>query len=668
MIDKSTIDRIFSAADIVEVVGDFVTLKKKGVNYTACCPFHQEKTPSFIVSPAKGLYKCFGCGKGGGAVNFVMEHEKLTYPEALRWLARKYGIEIEEKTLTFEERDRNNDRESMLVVNSWADSFFADQLKNTDIGRDVGLSYFRERGFTDATIEKFSLGYCPEGNTRDVMSRRAIAEGYQEKFLVSTGLTIIREEDHSYYDRFSGRVMFPIHSLTGRVIGFGGRTMRTDKKVSKYLNSPQSEIYDKSHTLYGIFQAKKAITAVDKCVLVEGYTDVMQMHQSGVENVVASSGTSLTEQQVRLIKRFTRNVTVIYDGDSAGIKASMRGIDMILKEGMTVRVVPLPEGDDPDSFARSHSATELESYIERSEEDFLRFKTRILLEGSGDDPTQRAALINEIVRSIAVIPDGVVREVYTKECAKQLDVSYDVLSRAVVSAMISVQSPRFGQQHIDQRSQQQHNQQPSTNVDHHDTIAQSGEQSAKVVDFPRRRVNPLEALERELVGYLIKYGADQFSFELSADNVVSLPVGKTIVEELKNDEIELTIPAYRLIFNAFAAAFEKNVELNTAELLSSEHGDVSQTVADILSDDELYSMSHIWDRFDMRPSTEREMLAVAVPKAIVIYKSKVIETQVAELIESMVADAENFDPAIVERIKALNEAKAAMHDRYKRLL
>lgn len=659
MIDKSTIDRIFSAADIVEVVGDFVTLKKKGVNYTACCPFHQEKTPSFIVSPAKGLYKCFGCGKGGGAVNFVMEHEKLTYPEALRWIARKYGIQIEEKTLTSEDLERNNDRESMLILNSWADTFFADQLKNNQVGRDVGLSYFYERGFTDATIDKFSLGYCPEGTSRDVMSRQAVREGYQEKFLVSTGLTIIREEDHSYYDRFSGRVMFPIHSLTGRVIGFGGRTMRTDKKSAKYLNSPQSEIYDKSHTLYGIFQAKKAITTAGKCILVEGYTDVIQMHQSGVENVVASSGTSLTEHQVRLIKRFTTNVTVIYDGDSAGIKASLRGIDMILKEGMTVRVVPLPEGEDPDSFARAHSATELESYIERNEEDFLKFKTRILLEGTSGDPTERASLINEIVRSIAVIPDGVTREVYTKECAKQMDVSYDVLSRAVVSAMISVQSPRFAAD-AEQRAEQAQaaGQTPSAQP----------KTKGKVVDFPRRKINLLEPLERELVGYLIKYGGEDFLFELSPDNVVSLAVGRTIVDELRSDEIEMSIPVYSLIYNAFAIALDRGVVLSSADLLASQDEGVSQLVADILTSDEQHQMSNIWDRFEMRPQTERELLAVAVPKAIVIYKSKVIESKIAALKDILAADDENFDGEIVEKIKQLNEAKAAMHDRYKRML
>lgn len=394
MIDKETVDRIFASANIVEVISDFVQLKKKGVNYQACCPFHNEKTPSFVVSPSKGLFKCFGCGKGGNAVTFVMEHENMTYPEALKYVAKKYGIEVAERELTPEEERRNDDRESMMVVSSYAAEYFAKTLHETPEGQNIGIAYFRERGFSDATILAFGLGYCPGGG--DTFTRQALKEGYKEEFLAATGLTIKRE-DGTYYDRFSTRVIFPIHGISGRVIAFGGRTMRTDKKVAKYLNSPESEIYHKSDVLYGLYQAKRAITQEDCCILVEGYTDVISMHQSGIENVVASSGTSLTEGQIRLISRFTKNVTVIYDGDSAGIKASLRGIDMILREGLNVRVVLLPDGDDPDS---SHASTTPRSFVisswatkrisSRSKHACCSTKRRATAEESGADLRHRA--------------------------------------------------------------------------------------------------------------------------------------------------------------------------------------------------------------------------------------------------------------------------------------
>ena len=347
MIDRETVDRIYAAADIVEVVSDFVTLKKKGANYQACCPFHSERTPSFIVSPAKGLFKCFGCGKGGNAVTFVMEHEKMTYAEALKYVAKKYGIEVREKELTPEEARRNDDRESMMVVNSWAADYFQHVLHDTDEGLSVGMGYFRERGFTDATVRKFALGYCPAKG--DAMTMAALGAGYKEQFLTETGLTIKRETG-GYYDRFTGRVIFPVYSISGRVIAFGGRVLKTSDRTAKYLNSPESLIYSKSHSLYGIYHAKNAIVRENFCILVEGYTDVMRMHQTGIENVVASSGTSLTADQIKLISRFTKNITVIYDGDSAGIKASLRGIDMILREGLNVRVVLLPDGEKQTYF------------------------------------------------------------------------------------------------------------------------------------------------------------------------------------------------------------------------------------------------------------------------------------------------------------------------------
>lgn len=676
MIDRSTIDRIFAAADIAEVVGDFITLRKSGANFTACCPFHSEKTPSFIVSPAKGLYKCFGCGKGGGSVNFVMEHEKLTYPEALRWLARKYNIEIQEKAQTEEEVERNNDRESMLVLNSWGASFFQNEMNSTQEGRAIGLAYFHERGFNEQTIKTFALGYCPETGARDTMSRTAIKEGYQEKFLEKTGLTIIRE-DGSHYDRFAGRVMFPIHSISGRVIGFGGRTMRTDKKVAKYLNSPQSEIYDKSHTLYGIFQAKKSITTLGKCILVEGYTDVMQMHQSGIQNVVASSGTSLTVEQVRLIKRFTRNVTVIYDGDMAGIKASMRGIDIILAEGLTVRVVPLPQGDDPDSFARARNSTELVRYIEEHEEDFLSFKTRTLLHEQSD-PIARAELINEIIRSVAVIPDPIAREVYIGECSRLMDISPDVLSRSVASVMVRLQmarpaarrddtqsSPQGSPQNPSQNSSQDPSSDPTivANRQPYEPLPGAGALSKE------SRLKELDCLEVELAGYLIKYGTESFSYEIAPENVVELGVTDLIVSELSSDNIEMTDPVCNIIFAEAKKAWQDEGRfLDVKHYTEHENAAVMSFAADVIMRDEIYTASTMWQRYEIKVTTERERLSQAVPKAIVIYKTKVIGAQIAALKSRMSVDLESIDPDLVDQIKAFNQSKAAMNDRYKRLL
>ncbi len=668
MIDRGTIDRITAAADIVEVVGDFIVLKKKGTNYTACCPFHNEKTPSFMVSPAKGLYKCFGCGKGGGAVNFVMEHEKLSYPEALKWLARKYGIEVEERQLTDDELARNNDRESMLVVNSWADSYFQGQLHNSTEGRDVGLSYFEERGFTPDTIKKFALGYCPSQG--DAMSNAAIKEGYEEKFLTSTGLTILREGGtRKYYDRFTARVLFPIHSLAGRVIGFGGRTMSTEKKTAKYLNSPQSDVYDKSQTLYGIFHSKKAITQSDKCILVEGYTDVIQMHQSGVENVVASSGTSLTTQQVKLIKRFTKNVTMIYDGDAAGTKASLRGVDMLLAEGLTVRVVPLPEGEDPDSFAKKHSASELESYIERSEEDFLRFKTRILLEDAAGDPAARAALITDVVRSLAVIPDNIVREVYIKECAREMDISYDILSREVVTAIIAMPNPHAlpRSAHTPYNPTQQ-GQPPATATApprYNNPAEATGLQHSGA---KANRGGAMELLEREIVGYLVRFGGENFDYALSPDNIVQMPVTQTIVNELRNDSITFQNTTYQTILGAFTLAHDSGEELTATQLLSNEDAAISSTVADIMSWEDANAASKIWETYEMSPKSEKEMLHRSVPKAILLYKCKVLESRIHSLREELAASNEDFNAETVQKIKELTTLRNSILERYLRLL
>ena len=416
MIDKATIDKIMDAANIVDVVSEFVTLRKAGVNYKGLCPFHDEKTPSFVVSPSKGYCHCFSCGKGGNAVGFIMEHEQMTYPEALRWLAKKYNIEIHERELTDEEKREESERESLFILNDWALRYFQENLKETDCGRAIGLAYFRSRGFRDDTIARFQLGYAlPE---RDALAKTALAKGFKEKFLIDTGLCY-RREDGTLQDRYHGRVIFPVHTVTGRVVAFGGRILENNKKLAKYVNSPESLIYHKSNELYGIFQAKHAIAKQDRCYLVEGYIDVTSMHQSGVENVVASSGTSLTTGQIRLIRRFTNNITVLYDGDSAGIHASIRGIDMLLAEGMNVKVLLLPDGDDPDSFARKHTAEEFRTYIEAHQTDFIEFKTNLLLRGV-TDPVKRSEAISSIVRSVSVIQDPIMRATYISECAHRL--------------------------------------------------------------------------------------------------------------------------------------------------------------------------------------------------------------------------------------------------------
>ena len=424
MIDKQTIDKILDAAQIVDVVSDFVTLRKRGVNYIGLCPFHDEKTGSFTVSPAKGIFKCFGCGKGGGPVHFIMEHEQLDYPGALRYLAKKYHIEIVEKEMTAEEKQSQSDREAMFALNTWAQSYFTQQMNNTEDGRAIGLSYFRGRGFTDETIAKFGLGYCLDKS--DAMTLTALNAGYKADFIEKCGLGS-RRDNGTWYDRFRGRVIFPVHTLSGKVVAFGGRVLKKDDKTAKYVNSPESEIYHKSNELYGIYFAKQSIVKQDRCFLVEGYTDVISMHQAGITNVVASSGTSLTPGQIRLIHRFTPNITVLYDGDAAGIKASIRGIDLLLEEGMNVKVVLLPDGEDPDSYAQNNNASDFIDFIDRNQVDFIRFKIQLLLDEIGNDPIKKAGLIQDVVHSISLIPDNIVRSVYAKECAIQLEIDEKVV-------------------------------------------------------------------------------------------------------------------------------------------------------------------------------------------------------------------------------------------------
>lgn len=655
MIDKATIDRIYAAADIVEVVGDFVQLRKKGINYQACCPFHNEKTPSFVVSPTKGLYKCFGCGKGGNAVTFVMEHEGMSYVEALKHVAKKYGIEVRERTLSEEETRRNDDRESMMVLNSWSAEWFKNALHGSAEGKSVGLGYFRRRGFSDEMIERFQLGYCPGGG--DTFTRAALEAGYREEFLTATGLSIVRDSG-GYYDRFSERVIFPIHSMSGRVVAFGGRTLRTDKNVAKYQNSPESEVYSKKQTLYGIFFAKKAISQLKNAILVEGYTDVISMHQAGVENVVASSGTSLTAEQVKLLRRFTDNVTVIYDGDQAGITASLRGVDMILREGLNVRIVLLPDGEDPDSFARSHNATQVQDFIRENEQDFITFKARLLMREAKGDVIKRAEVVGEMVESIAGIPDAIPRSMYIKECARTMDLDEALLVSEVAKKRLSTSSKDEQQREFIRRQEA---------VRRAETAAQT---------LPAAGVaaagSSIDELEKELVRYLIKYGHQEFDFR-DGRTTVELNVAETIIGELQANGFTLRNPCYRALYDTYSVQHDelgRGVEIPAHNFITHPDPEVCNTAVDLLTADDIHTLSKLWKKHDFSVESERERLPEALPRAVILYKSKVIEQLSAELRARLRERElpESDEVEILRRLTALDGERTAIAKRLRRLI
>ena len=543
-IDQETVNRILDTADIVEVVSDFVKLKRRGANYIGLCPFHNERTPSFSVSKAKGLCKCFSCGKGGSAVGFIMELEQMTYVEALRYLAAKYNIEIKEKELTDAERQAATERESMLAINQVALSEFEKNLTEDPDGIAIGLSYFRERGINDLAVKRFHLGYSLD--RRDALYNAAIKQGYSEKYLVDTGLCI-RNDRGQVYDRFKGRVIYPVFGISGKVVAFGGRTLRSDKAVAKYVNSPESAIYSKSNELYGLYQAKQSIVRKNKCILVEGYMDVISMSQSGIENVVASSGTSLTEGQIRLIHRFTENVTVIYDSDPAGIKASLRGIDMLLSEGMKIKVLLLPDGDDPDSFAQNHTTEEVEAYIEANETDFIRFKTRILLEGAENDPIKRTSVIKDIVKSIACIPDNIARTVYISECSRLLEIDEKILKLEVDKASIRRQNGSDDQTSIARDTDIQTNT-GNTVTPVADPTARR--QSQTTSDAARRL---LASCEKELLRYILKYGMVTMCDGIDGNgNTYPLQLIDYVCDDLAVDGITWSVEAYDKAFREAA--------------------------------------------------------------------------------------------------------------------
>lgn len=590
-IDQATVQKILDTADIVEVVSDFVHLKRRGSGYIGLCPFHNERTPSFSVSKSKGICKCFSCGKGGSPVNFIMELEQMSFNEALRYLAKKYNIEIQEHEISDKEREEASERESMLAINDFAMHHFEDRLVATQAGKDIGLSYFRERGINDAMIKRFHLGYSLD--QRDDLLNSALKKGYVEKYLFETGLCY-RTEKGQVLDRFRGRVIFPVFTVSGKVVAFGGRTLRKDKDVAKYVNSPESVVYKKSNELYGLYQAKQAIVRKDKCILVEGYMDVISMHQSGVENVVASSGTSLTEGQIRLIHRFTENVTVIYDSDAAGVKASLRGIDMLLAEGLSVRVMQLPEGDDPDSFAQSHSSSEVEDYLAANEEDFISFKTSILLAGVENDPIARSRAITDIVRSISVIPDPIQRTVYIGECSRRLGISEKVLSLQVAKFT----AERAERQHAElerERNRRAFEEQRAVSYVAAEEEKTSGGESSAVEAAGMAGVAVEEMLpyEKELAIYVVRYGLVYFcEYVDEMDQTHSMNVLEYIVNELTTDDIKFTVKEYVAVIEAARsvnssvwagalASYEEELSQWHTSRLKDEMAEIGRTARDL---------------------------------------------------------------------------------------
>ena len=659
MIDQATIDRILDAAQIVEVVSDFVTLRKRGVNYVGLCPFHNEKTPSFSVSPSKGLCKCFSCGKGGNAVHFIMELEQMSYPEGLRYLAKKYNIEIKERELTNEEKEVQSNRESMFIVNNFARDYFQNILKNHIDGRSIGLAYFRQRGFRDDIIDKFQLGFSTEG--RDALAQEALRKGFKQEFLVKTGLCY-ETDDHKLRDRFWGRVMFPVHTLSGKVVAFGGRVLSTEnKKLAKYVNSPESEIYHKSNELYGIYFAKQAIVKQDRCFLVEGYTDVISMHQSGVENVVASSGTSLTPGQIRLIHRFTNNITVLYDGDMAGIKASIRGIDMLLEEGMNIKVCLLPDGDDPDSFARKHNATEFQNFIQEHETDFIRFKAQLLMEDAGKDPMKRAELINDIVRSIAVIPEAIVRDVYIKECGQLLRIE-DKLLVSEVAKRRELQAEK-GNKPI--ASNNAPTPQPGEMPPPFPPEEMEADTYQSFIPQEGKEGQEFYKYERLIIQMIVRYG-EKVMCNLTDEegNEVPVTVVEYVINDLKEDELAFHNPLHRRILSE-ASEHIHDQEFASERFFVAHPDPKISTIATELASDR-YQLSKYHSK-TQKLVTDEERLYEMVPMLMINFKNAIVAEELKHIMYALqdpsIANDNAQCDAVMQRYKEMKEIQNLMAKR-----
>ena len=669
MIPQETVNRILDAAQIVDVVGDFVTLKKRGANHMACCPFHNEKTPSFVVSPSKGIYKCFGCGKSGTAVGFVMEHENLSYTEALKYLARKYNIEVVEKEETAEEIALRQRNESLLLVSEYAGKFFQESLQTPE-GQAIGYQYFKSRGLEDETIRKYGLGWAPV--SRKALSETARAAGYKEEFLIETGLSI-RYDDGRLVDRFFDRVIFPIHSVSGRVIAFGGRTLKTDKSVAKYVNSPETEIYVKSRSLYGIWFAKNEMSRQDKCILVEGYLDVLSMHQLGIRNVVASSGTSLTVEQIRLIRKFTNNVTIIYDGDGAGIKAALRGIGLVLKEGLNVKIVLLPEGQDPDDFARKHTLEEVRDHIARNEQDFIGFKTDLLLGEAGNDPLKRATLINDVADTIALIPDAVVRAVYVRTCADKFEIDEKILtdrvSRSRTDMLLAEQKEK------ERARQREAVQQPSDTPpppDYDDyipagddvppvdmTAGQQVTEGGVVINEPY-----LAPCERELLGFILEEGCTELDFDRDSRFYIEgekVNVAEFIDGILADDEADFVNVSYRKVYDEYFRMYDEGLTQQQIQkrLMDSMDMEIAAVARDLLIEKHQLTVKN----YEQSLTAVATRLVMYVPKTLLTYQVKKVELYLKEL-TAEIASTEDPDRQleIMTRIGEYNKARTRLNN------
>lgn len=646
MISRETIDRVFETARVEEVIGEFVQLKKAGSNFKGLSPFSDEKSPSFMVSPVKQIWKDFSTGKGGNAVSFLMEHEHYSYPEAIKYLAKKYNIEIEETEQTDEQKQQADERESMFLVSEFARDYFHKTLLEDNQGKAIGLSYFKERGFTDEIIKKFQLGYSL--NEWEAFTSEALNKGYNLKYLESTGLTIVKDgfqtSKGKQFDRFKGRVMFPIHSMSGRVLGFGGRILGNDKKAAKYLNSPDSDIYHKSNVLYGIHYAKQSIAKEDNCYLVEGYTDVISMHQSGIHNVVSSSGTALTENQIRLVNRLTKNITILFDGDAAGIRASIRGIDLILEQGMNVKVLMFPDGDDPDSFAKKVSEEELKDYLKNNSQDFINFKVSLLMDEAKNDPVKKAGLIRDIVISISKIPDSIQREVYIQECSRIMDISESVLFNEL--AQLNNKSKRETAKRPDPNE-------PPMDVLYPELALQKTPETKKI--------NELHKYEREIIKILLLYGNNEVEFEnvvagedVDADEVKSFrkeyflnEVSNEIYLNLQEDEVEFTDDLFKQIYYEIINQLNQNKSVLVDAFINHSNQEISNLVTNILMDDEKHTMSN-WERKEITVRSKESNLDKLVLDAIYNLRRVLIEEKINSLISNV--GEENEREQILENI------------------
>lgn len=665
IIDQPTVDRIIDAAEIVDVVSQFVTLKRRGVNYVGLCPFHTDKTPSFYVSPSKNICKCFACGEGGSAVHFIMKHEQLSYYEALKFLANKYNIEVQERELTEEQKEAQNERESLFIINEYARDYFVNNLHQHLEGKSIGLSYFKERGFRDDIIKKFQLGYSLE--QRDALTTTAQQSGYKKDFLVKTGLTI--EGDNYSLDRFRGRVMFPIHTLSGKVVGFGGRILKKAENTGKYLNSPESSIYTKSNELYGIYFAKQAISKLDSCFLVEGYTDVISMHQAGVENVVASSGTALTHGQIRLIHRFTENITVIYDGDAAGIKAALRGIDLLLEDGMNIKVVLLPDGEDPDSFARKQNADSFNRFIKEHEVDFIRFKTQLLLSDAGNDPIKRANLITDIVGSISIIPDNIIRAVYIKDCSLLLGVDERVLVQEVNKkrlAYLDKTAPQL-QNRTTTPTPNSPGDMPPPDFMVPDDIGGGSvtHVSPKVVV----KASPFDRYERNILYYVIRYGTEKIvdhgdeKAMREAGDMATMTVLEYIKFDLERDGLWFANSIYKQILDEAVEKCNESDFQPSRYFIAHTDSDISKLAADLISDRYEQSKVHTKQfgedvKFEDTPLAEEKHLSKNVPWVLTELKNAYVVEKLDTLMAQLAKESDfEVMRELLVQIKELKEIK-----------